>query len=59
MRTPPWMPPYPYLVGMVAWLVAVRYAIVRYELLPSRLERYRILFDASPLPIVKCSNYRV
>ncbi|MCL5116621.1 MAG: diguanylate cyclase [Firmicutes bacterium] len=60
MRTPPWMPPYPYLVGMLAWLVAVRYTIVRYELLPSRLERYRILFDASPLPIVMAdANARI
>lgn len=50
-KTAAWLPPYPYLVGMMAWLIAVRYSIVKYELLPGRLGRYQTLFTATPLPI--------
>lgn len=50
--TPAWMPPYPYLIGMIAWLVAVRITIVRHDWLPSSLLRYRSLFALSPTPIV-------
>ncbi|PSR32724.1 MAG: hypothetical protein C7B46_13280 [Sulfobacillus benefaciens] len=51
-KTAGWLPPYPYLVGMMAWLIAVRYSIVKYELLPGRLGRYQTLFTATPLPIL-------
>jgi len=51
-QAPAWMPPYPYLVGMLWWVVVLRVVIVRYELLPSHLKRYQALFTLSPVPIV-------
>lgn len=51
-RLPNWVPPFPYLVGMLIWLVMVRRAIVRYELVPSQLQQYRDLFTLSPVPVV-------
>jgi len=52
---PVWMPPYPYLLGMLMWIIAVRIAMTRYAFLPSRLERYRNLFTLTPVPIVMVS----
>lgn len=52
-RTAPiWMPPYPYLIGMLWWAATIRWTVVRYELLPSHLQRYRALFTLSPVPII-------
>ena len=50
--TPPWLPPFPYFAGTMVWLIALRYAVSRYELLPLRLERYRTVFTLSPVPIL-------
>ncbi len=49
---PAWVPPYPYLIGMLIWLVAVRVTIVRFAWLPSDIRRYQSLFALSPTPIV-------
>lgn len=54
--TPEWMPPYPYLVGMMAWLIAMRYTIVQFEFVPSRLQRYHTLFELVPVPIVMADS---
>lgn len=51
-RTPAWLPPYPYLGGTLGWLIIMRYTVLRFEFLPSRLDRYRTLFDLSRAPIV-------
>ncbi|MGC8489128.1 MAG: diguanylate cyclase domain-containing protein [Clostridia bacterium] len=50
--TPAWLPPYPYLVGFLLWLVAVRRTMTRYDFVPSRLQQYRNLFTGNPSPLL-------
>lgn len=51
-RTPAWLPPDPYVIGILGWIAVLRYTVTRYEFLPSRLQRYRAFFKLSAVPIV-------
>ncbi|MHB8736725.1 MAG: diguanylate cyclase, partial [Terriglobales bacterium] len=51
-----WMPAFPFLIGLIFWLACLRWAILRYELLPSRLIRYRALFALNPVPTVMADS---
>ena len=52
VRSPHWMPPFPYLVGLLLWICAVRIALRRYAYLPFRLQQYHHLFSLTPAPVL-------
>lgn len=52
VRAPGWMPPFPYLVGLLLWISAVRVALRRYAYLPFRLQQYHHLFSLTPAPVL-------
>ncbi|MBX5467112.1 MAG: diguanylate cyclase [Firmicutes bacterium] len=49
---PPWLPPYPYLAGMLVWIALMRRTVTRYALVSSRAQRYQTLFSSNPAPMV-------
>ena len=52
VRAPSSMPPFPYLVGLLLWMSAVRIALRRYAYLPFRLQQYHHLFSLTPAPLL-------
>ncbi len=52
VHAPNWMPPFPYLVGLLLWICAVRIALRRYAYLPFRLQQYHHLFSLTPAPLL-------
>lgn len=46
------LPPYPYLYGLVAWLLVLRWAMFRYNFLPSHELKYKALFNLAPAAIL-------
>lgn len=51
-RAPAWMPPYPYIAGMLAWLVASRYAVTRHHLIPVGSSHDGGPFARNPVPLL-------
>lgn len=46
------VPPYPYIYGLVVWLLILRWAMFRYNFLPTHELKYQTLFNLAPAAIL-------
>ena len=51
-HTPAWLPPYPYLLGMLLWIYTMRLAMSQHAFRPHRLQQYHHLFALTPAPLL-------